>query len=315
MIRGVRYILLIALICFSSCEQEKIVLALRLKQGDTQRTRLTAKQKISQTVEGEKVDVEQTTIIEYIYKIEEIGDKGITKARITYDKLAFIQEGPMGKIEYKSWEPFEEGPLMVQAFASLHGQSLAIELSPRGEVLRIKGADSIIENMMKLFDLPVDENMKRRVRDNLENSFGHVAIKETMEKMFIVFPGRPVNVGESWNATAYFYKGFPMVLKNTWKLRSVENSKVHIGIRSEIEPNTKAKLGQIEGIEMTYELSGSQDGLYVLDGLTGWCITSKINQDFSGIISVVTDQFGKIEKVEWPIEVKGTLMVESISIE
>lgn len=302
---------LILLTLYFACQGgRKINLCLNLKQGTNYKYRLTTEQNISQTVQGQKVDVNQTTIMECIYDVKEVDEAGNTTVKFTYSKIGFIQDGPLGRIEYKSWEKADEVPLMVKAFASLVDQSLTIEMSSKGKVFKISGAGILIEKMLKLYDIPENDEMMNTIKENLKNHFGDEAIKETMEKMFAIYPNKPVGVGDSWHAKFSLAKGFPMILSSVWKVRSIKDGKVYIDVYTKIEPNKEADVMQIGGAEMSYELSGEQKGSMLLDEATGWCMEAKMDQDFEGKVNVSGGMFK--ESQEWPINVSGSVTIETI---
>lgn len=306
-----RFLGLIVLIFICTCAGKKMNLRLNLKQGMIHKYRCTTEQKISQTVQNQKLDMDQIVIMEYTYEVKEVDDAGNAVVEITHDKIGFMQDGPMGKIEYKSWEEQDEKPLITRGFATLIDQNYTIKMTPQGRILEISGTDKIIDDMLKNFDLPADSVMIEQMRENLKNQYGNEAMKEVMEKTFVFYPDKPVGVGNSWSAKFNLTRGFPMTLINAWKLRSIKNGKVHIDLYTKIEPNTKTSLMQIGDMKMSYVLSGEQKGYIIVDTLTGWMIESTTEQSFEGKVNIA-GMFGEEQKMEWPISITGTVTIETL---
>lgn len=307
-----RSLLLITLFIIVNCIGQKINLRLDIKQGTKYKSRITADQKISQTIQNQQIEMDQTIIMEFSYDVIDVNKAGNMIVKITYDEIGYIIDGPMGKVAYKSWEDPDSVPLMAKGFVGLLGQSLTMEITSRGKIINVSGTDKIIDNMLEDFDLPIDDEMKEQMEENMKNQFGDDAMNEMMQKMFAIYPEEPVGIGDSWHAKFVFTKGFPMILNNTWKLREIKNGKMYIDIYSKIEPNKDAKLMQMGGVEISYELSGEQKGYIIVDTLTGWLIGSKIDQEFEGKISTSGSMYGMEQDIEMPISTSGSIIIETI---
>ena len=299
------------LLFFVGCAKERLTLQLNLDQGSTYAMRVTTEQKMSQTVQGQQFAMDQTTMMEYVYDVTEVDEMGNTTIKMTYDKIGFTQDGPMGRTEYRSWEDTGTVPMTAKAFAVMAGKNVTMELSRRGHVTHISGTESIIDAMLKEFDLSIDDEMKKELEENLKRQFGEEAFKETMNEMFAVYPDRPVGIGDTWQAKAVVQMGFPMAIHNTWRLKGIKDGKVYVEVNSKIEPNTETSVKQM-GMEMTYDVSGNQKGSLVLDESTGWLIEADLKQQFGGEVVVVGAQLGEAQTAGFTISMTGTVTVETI---
>lgn len=303
--------LLFVMFLIVSCTGPKIDLKFNLKPGSIYKYTVTTDQQISQTIQGQVVDMDQTIIMEYRYNVREINDQGNTIIDIVYERIGYLQDGPLGNIEYRSWEETKEVPVMAQGFASLVGQGFTMEISPYGSVVNITGANEIIDKMLEDMDFPESESMSQEIKTSMQNQFGDAALQETMKKMFSIYPGRPVGVGDSWQAIWNMSKGFPMILNNTWKITDIDSNQVFLDVYTKAESNKEAILIQMGGVEMSYDLSGEQKGSMILDRATGWCIGSQLEQAFEGTIKATGEMFGGQDGLEWPIKVIGTVTIKS----
>ena len=135
--------------------------------------------------------------------------------------------------------------------------------------------------------------------------------RETMEKMFAVYPGSPVGVGDSWNAEYVLTAGFPMIVSNTWKVKSIVGDKVTIEVESTIQPNMTSTLPQFGGMNIAYDIQGTQNGHIVMDTLTGWLWEGEMKQQLDGMMSMSGGMFGS-EGMKWPIQMESIVKIETI---
>jgi hypothetical protein len=303
--------LLLMVVLIIGCAGPKVVLKFNLKPGTVYKYKVTTDQHIVQTIQGNVVDMDQQIIMEYRYDVQEINDQGNIVVGVVYEQIGYVQDGPLGHVEYRSWEDNEEIPMLARGFASLVDQGFIMEISPEGSIVDIKGTDKIIDRMIEDMDLSGMGGMVEEMRKNMQDQFGDAALRETMKSMFSIYPDHPVGVGDSWQATWDMSKGFPMILNNTWKLKQIDEKEVILDVYTKVEANKDAKLIQIGGMEMSYDLSGEQSGSMVLERATGWCTRSQVTQDFEGTIKASGGMFGTEQGLEWPIEVSGTVTIES----
>lgn len=310
--RCMRILIGLSMIMLVVCAGKKVSLQLRLPEGMSRTSRVTTEQHIVQTLQGQTMDIQQNIIMEYVYDVLNVTEAGDATIKLTYSKIGFSQDGPMGKIEYRSWEEGEEIPLMAQGFASLVDQSVTMTLTPEGRVTDVTGFDALLENIMKDFDIPVDEETRAQFEDNLRTQFGDVTFKETMEKMFAVYPDKPVGVGDIWSAEYMFTAGLPMVVNNTWQVKSIVADRVVIEVNSKIRPNKEGTLPQFGGVNLTYDIQGTQQGQIVIDTLAGWLWEGEMKQNLSGTMSMAGGVFGSDEGMKWPIEMESVVQIETI---
>lgn len=307
-----RTLLVLGIVMTYSCAGKKVLLQLRLTEGLSRTSRVTTTQHIVQTLQGQTIDMEQSIIMEYIYDVLTVTEEGDATIKLTYSKIGFIQDGPLGKTEYRSWEEGKEVPLMAQGFASLVGQSVTMTLTPQGRVSEVSGFDALLDQVMKNFDMPSGSEMKEQLEENLRKQFGDVAFKETMEKMFAIYPDKPVGIGDSWSAEYTLTAGFPMIISNTWTVKAIVGDKVTVGVNSTIQPNKEGTLPQIGGVNITYEIQGTQQGHIILDTLSGWLWEGEVKQQMDGTMSMSGGMFGASEGMKWPIQMESVVQIETI---
>src|SRR4030042_1010412 len=225
-------VILLAVGILISCGKgEKIQLQLKLKEGSSYEIKAGADQKISQTIQGQKMDMTQKTTMEYTFAVEKVEPNGNATAKISYNSIKFEQDGPGGKIEYDSSNPPEKITPSAAGFAALKEGTFTVILSPEGRVVDMKGIDKMLDLVIEKLDLP-DEATRIQAKENAQNFFGEQVMKEMMESMMAIYPEKPVGVGDTWSKVVLVSKGFPMILTNNFTLKKRKNGIAPVEIKS-----------------------------------------------------------------------------------
>ena len=264
----------------------KIELRLRLEPGKSYKLRMTAAQKITQTLGGMKQEMPQTVGFALRHDVKQVRDDGTAVIQVTYDSFQYKVEGPMGKVDYDSSKPAAEAlHPMAKGFAALVGASFWIDLTPQGRATRVEGADQLATRVVEKVDLPV-ESLRTTLEQQMKDQFGDQALKETMEQMMGIYPDQPVGVGDSWSKKMVVTKGTPMVMNNTWTLKSRKDGVAFIDVQSTLEPNPDAGAMEMGAAKLRHRLAGTQQGSIEMDEATGWVLRSTVKQQLSGDLTV-----------------------------
>jgi hypothetical protein len=301
-------ILTVSLIALNS-SADKVQLQLRLQAGKSYKMQVTADQKIAQQIMGQAQNLEQTIGMGYTFKVKAVAADGAMSVDTEYHSVKFRQTGPMGVIEYDSDNPPATIPPMAIGFSALVGQSFSMVITTDGAVKDIQGVDAMLARMMEKINLP-DAQMKAAIEGSLSEQFGDQALKEMMGNMMAIYPGKPVDIGESWTKQFVITKGFPMVLDNTWKLKARKGGVSMIDVVTVVKSNPKAPPTDMTFMKLSYNLTGTQKGTMEVQESTGWVIRSKLNQDLTGQVEV-TESTQVPAGTSWPISVNSIITIES----
>lgn len=300
-------VLLLAVSLLASCggkkAEGKVELRLRLQEGKAYSTRMVADQTITQTAQGQEIKVTQTIGMGYTFDVKKVESDGATLVQVTYDSALYKQDSPAGKVEYDSANPPAQVPDAAIGFAALVGQGFSMKLSALGEVLDVQGTDELIQHMLDQLGLPAGE-ARDSVETSLKTQFGTEGMKETMEKAMAVYPEKPVGVGDSWTKKMTLTAGVPIIVDNTWTVKSIQNGVISLDVRSKVEPNPDAAPMEISGMTIAYKVSGTQTGTMTIDQATGWTQSGKMTQDLSGDVTVAGSS--------WPITIKSDIRFEPV---
>jgi len=283
----------------------KTKLELRLRAGDTYKMRMTIDQKISQTIGGRTIDMNQTMGMGFACAVQQVDGQGNATLKVTYDSIVFKQDGPIGKTEYDSAKPPATVPAAAKGLAALLGQGFTITVTPAGHVTKVEGVEAVVERMLKQLDLPEGPS-KVALQKKFKSEFGDQAMKGMMEQMMAIYPDKPVAVGDSWQQKVVASGGFPIILRNTWTLKSRKGGVALLEVKSKIESNPDAKPMDMGVMSIKYQLSGDQEGTTELDEATGWTLRGKLVQKLAGKLQLQGAPAG-MKDTSWPISCESVV--------
>lgn len=280
---------------------KKLDLQLRLEQGKTYGTKMVADQTITQTIQGQTQDIQQTIGMAYTYKVTKVESDGSALVDAVYEWILYSQDGPMGKSEYDSSKPPATIPDAAVGYAALLGQGFSMKLTPLGEVADIQGVDAMLSSILDALNVP-EGSARDAVQETLEAQFGEEALAESFEKATAIYPDKSLSAGDSWSKRLTLATGMPMIIDNTWTLKSRKDGVAFVDVKSTIAPNPDAEPLEISGMSVSYEVSGDQTGTLELDEATGWPLRSHMTQNLSGQISAAG--------MTWPVTITSTIVFE-----
>jgi hypothetical protein len=286
-----------------------VSLQLRLKKGETYNLRMLMVQKISQTIQGQKMDMDQTMGMGMAFSVTDVRPDGVQDVSVVYDWMKLKQDSVMGgqkmmSIEYDSSNPPATLSPAAQGFAALIGLGFKISLAPDGTVAAISGIPEMIESMMKKLNMPAGP-MLDNIKSSLTKQFNDESMRQNIGQMVAAYPPNPIAIGGTWNKTLTMTMMGSMVIESTYTLKEVRDGVATIGYTATITPGKEASPLEIGGAKTTYAIEGTQEGDTQVDVATGWTVGGHITQELSGTINM--DQGGA--KQSWPISIKSDITI------
>lgn len=280
-----------------SSSGEKVQLGLNLEAGKTYRLMTNTSQEISQTIGGQSQDMTQTIGMGLKHTVESVDESGTATIDVIYEKVKYEQNGPLGRTTYDSDDPNADVPLMAKGFAALVDNGFKMMTNNKGEITDIQGVSQMLQKMVD--GLGVSGAQAAQIESSLKMQFGDEALKQSMENTMAVYPSRPVGVGDSWTKTMEVNSGFPIKTTNTWTVKDIKDGVVYLNVVSKV---SSADAGmEVAGMNVKYNLSGTQGGSIEMDQTTGWIKKSNLKQDISGRVEA--------SNMDWPISIKSDIEV------
>jgi uncharacterized protein DUF6263 len=302
--------MLLACVTFSHGQDTgKVQFRLRLKEGQSFRSEMVARQAITQNILGNEQKMDQTMGMTYRYDVESVAPDGTATIKVSYEAVKMAMDAPTGKIDYDSKNPAAEIPAAARGVAAMVGQSFTMEMNSQGQVTKVEGLGALMDRIISEIDLP-DDATKSMINDMLEKQFGDEAMVGNMQAMMAHYPEEPVGVGDTWTKKANVTAGFPMQLENTYTLKSRAGGMATLDVQTKIRSDPDAEPVTMGPMKITYNISGQQSGEMVLHETAGWTMSSQMTMEFKGDVKV-SGMPGMAEGATWPISCTGETTVKT----
>jgi FKBP-type peptidyl-prolyl cis-trans isomerase len=285
---------------------DKLELRLRLKEGQAYTLRNISEQKITQTINGQPMNVLQVIGFDMRYDVLKVDEAGNMTTKTTFTGATFMMNGPMGNIEYDSTQAEAKVPEPLKGIAAMLGQSFQVTMSPRGRVLDMQGAEAMLQSVMEKIDIP-DKNMRAMMQDQMKAQFSAENLRKMTESGSAFYPEKPVAIGESWGGVAGIAPGLGINTTNSWTLKERRDGIAIITASTTLEaPATTAPV-QMGNMTVQNEMSGSGTGTMEVDEATGWVRESEVKMVVSGKVTTATQR----PAPQTPLTMVSPIKVES----
>lgn len=252
-----------------------------LKKGDVFTVEQEAQQIITQELDGETHEL--TNKIDGILEFKVLGKVAENyEIEFTFKDLNLLMTSNLqGELINIKAKEIVEGDMQSQIFNSLLDSPVKLILTTTGNILEVKGGDSLVSKMAKASGL-TDEFSLKMMKNSLEKEFGSEALSNNYKQMTYIYPPSPLKIGDTWENE---YEG-KLNAKNKWTLDSLSTT------HSSIHGDAKVVMDVSEAAT-TMKLSGSQHSEILADLGTGF-ITKMIVEGSSKGFSTMS-QMGEKE--------------------
>lgn len=292
-----RHLVLISLFFFT-CNSigAQIKLQYNLKKDDTFKVKQQAEQIIVQELDGatHKLTNKIDGILEFkvLGEIDENYEVSLTFKDLNLQMTSSIQ-GELMNVKAKD---VIEGDIQSQIFNSLLENPVSLVLAKTGDILNVKGGDSLVVKMAMASGVE-DEFSLKMMKSNLEKEFGSDALSNNYKQMTFIYPLKDLQIGDSWENE---YTG-KLIAKNKWTLGEMNETEAEINGTAEVsmhieEPATTMQLTGIQNTEITTNLTSGFIQKMTVRGMSKG--TSTISQ---------------MGKTEIPTTIKSTITYELIN--
>jgi hypothetical protein len=265
---------------------EPILLRYKFAKGDRLIYKSVEQEQQDQKVLGQDVSTKSTRSVVTSQVVDEVDGDGnaILKTKAVHRKMT--SEGPAGKYEFDSKSSerdtaSEEGAAITPILERLTGSEYQIKVTPRGEVVEVKGLEELIADLVK--DNPFAALQAGVTGDN-------DGAKYAEQDDFLVFSEKPVEPGDAWEAP------FEIELKHLGKIkgtvRYVYEAEDKVGevktvrIGTSMEFSLELKL-EAEGAKVSGTItSTAATGTAQFDPIAGRVVSAKRKVGSSGQLTI-----------------------------
>ncbi|MDD2195912.1 MAG: DUF6263 family protein [Bacteroidales bacterium] len=271
----------VATATFSFAANE-VDLKFNLKKGDVTKYRTTIDQNTIQTIGGMEQKVQMNQVFEYTIDVKDIANNGDFRTQITYTRVAINMVAGGMDMAFDSDDESTANPQFA-SFGALIGKSINATFTPKGKIIELDGVDAMIETMIN--ELAGDnEAIKAQIGENLTQSFDNEKMKQMFGGSFIEYPAKPVKVGTKWTENLTINNQFTLNVINSYEVKGVDADFVNLDVTSTLA-TTPGNKSEMQGMEVSFNLFGTQSGTIKVEKKTGKVVESTVNQNISGNLS------------------------------
>ena len=273
--------------------------------GAEYRTSVSSQQNITQTINGQETNAEQTLGFDYLVSVRE-GDTADSRwIDITYERFWVDQITAQGELHYDSADPDAESSVSGSGYQLVLGKGFSLQASPGGELLALSGIDELLDELVQEMGY-TEEAVVAQVREQLEEQFGETALREQMEGMFVSFPAGALEVDNTWQAASTTGGLMPLDIAHTYTVLAVEDETVTLQVDSTIVSDPEAEPTDVDLYFISYDLAGEQSGSIEIDTATGWIRHSHIVQNLAGSAQLTAGE----DEVTIPMNIESITQLE-----
>lgn len=302
---------LLASVMLSGCAlfggSKAIDLQLTLQPGDVFILETITDQDIQQTVMGMDQSIDQKIGYTFRQEVSGVTDEGHYQIKVTYDRMLFEQSSTMGSVAYDSQDPPEPVPAQAKGYAAMVGKGFEMTMDQQGEVLRIEGLDAMLDQVLD--EVSAEQPMAPEARTTFKQQFGENSMKQNMASLAGFYPDQPVNVGDHWEIIQKKAGATAMRIQTDYVLAKAEEGVLTLGAKGDISPVPDAAPTVMGGMELAYQLSGTQSGTLLVDQATGLLNSGTLTQQVSGTITMTGGPAGEME---WPITIDSEIVMKKL---
>ncbi|MHC4167212.1 MAG: DUF6263 family protein [Planctomycetota bacterium] len=298
-------------------------LLLWLKPGQMRSVRIIKEDRVSQTMMGQQQDIISTGTTELEFEVEGVDPNGVARLRVTYLTIKEKGQGLAEQMQYDSTTPDvpTEHPF-APTYSAMIGQSFVAKVAWQGMIVGLEGVDEMFLRVAERIVQGEDEATRKRISerategveervqrsiDRLNEVYGsrqkrveHVRdllkknpmiadqrIKDMVGNLVVVYPGRAVEAGDSWQAKQRLFSLGAAGLDCTYTLREKTPAVMVVDVSAQIDlEDEPVAAGEGTFGSASTTLKGSYNGTLEIDPDTGWMLRKKATMNCAGHVKM-----------------------------
>lgn len=287
-------------------------LKLKLAKGDKYYFHTVSDLKVTQTMGNRTTKTNQRFEVGMIMDVNSVDSEGNMVIDCNYVLLKMKQGAGKRQIEYDSSKK-KPVPRAARAFSKLLGEKFSMQLTPLGKVKKFRGLKKMKERITKKFP---EGPGRLAATSGLWKYLEAVELRQWIEYMLAIYPGKIVDVNDTWKRETAVLRRYPIITEDTFRLKSRKRRIATIEVKSKIKPNTEAKPESMGIASVGYEFNGTQEGLIELKERSGLIKKSTLKKKASGFMKMSITMGGdNPSEMVTPIEFEEVTTLEMSRIE
>ena len=260
--------ILIVLVSSCSIAEKKTKIEFGLEVGETYSIQISNSIKSNEELDNTIIKKDEKVLAGFSFIPTSISPEGEIKLKGSINFIEVLKEGPLGQIAYNSELDSADIPLMAKPYYNILNKEFSLKILKDGTVNAVFGMDSIIAHAMDYFEIE-EPQLIDYLKESLENQFSNEVLFEQFERMFAVFPTKPVGINDTWTKKVKLSAKTPFIIDNEYRLLERNNGVAIILVNSRIASD-KDRIKANPRRYIDQDLVGTQIGKVQIDEITGW---------------------------------------------
>ncbi|GLB48081.1 DUF6263 family protein [Neptunitalea lumnitzerae] len=298
----------------TSCGNDKVDLALHLKEGETYKQSTSATVDMEQEFMGQKMSTEVNYKGDVDFHVN--GMEGDAyDVDVTYKFLSLEMKSPQGTMTFDSETVDTTNimtELMTKMLQGLKSDSFTIILEKTGKVKEVKGLDVLFENVLGEFP-NVPQMQKEQLKQQMNASYGEDALKGNFEMLSAIFPEKTVGKGDVWTIETQL-KAINTSVSTDYHIEEIAGDYIVLKGETTLTPEDFNEAPKLNSIPGDLNLEGTYTSVIKLDKETGWIIDATMEQDLEGDMKVKMSPADE-EEMSIPMKMNQKLHITDKEVE
>ncbi len=283
-------------------EAKKVQLQYQLKAGDQFAYTLTVSQEIAQEMMGQSQSTAVGNSMTYSFKVLELLANDSYRLEGKLSEYTMNTNTPMGEMNYNSTTD-KEVPDFAKSVALTLNEVFVFTLSKDGKVSDVKAPEGLAEKIEK--EMGENQDMASQMMAGVAGGAGTAeSFNRSVSGLFLNYPAEPIAVKKAFSNETKVENMVVFNTKTDYTLTSASKTENEIGIASVITMADPSASMEVQGMTITYELSGGKQGTFTTDALTGLFTKGESVTNISGVVSVESPQLPAPMSI--PMSIKST---------
>jgi len=270
------------MVVLAPCQAQKVKPALKLTAGDTYYTISDINSTVTQNLNGQQASYTIGMAAKTAFKVIDIKDT-VYDMEVRYQSIGMKMQSTAGDMDFNS-DRKDAQDIPSKVLAAMVDKPFLVTLSTTGRVLEVKNIEKI---MASVFDgLPqMDTLQKQQLMGQFLQSFGEKSFKSNLEQSLAIYPSVKVSKGDKWIVNTLLESVMVADVQSTYELQDITDTYYLIHGDSRIA-TVRGRESQVNGMPVSYDLTGIIVSDIEADKTTGWVAEAKIKQDISGTFQI-----------------------------
>ncbi|MDR2026409.1 MAG: DUF6263 family protein [Prevotellaceae bacterium] len=238
---------------------------------------------LTQELMGQEMKIGLTLSMKMTFEVKDVSSDTYTM-EVKYKEMKVNTAMTGASISFDSNTPEDIatqqdlGPMLK----AMIDKPVEVVITKTGKVESMKGGDKLLEAMLNSMDENIPELMKQQLTSQFGSQFSEEQLRSFFAQNSGYFPGRPVNVGDTWNQKISMpVSNFAMDIDMKMTLKSIDGNTVTLDSEGTFS-TPEGYEADMNGMKVKASLKGVQKGPVKIDKNTGWTVSAEMVQSFSG---------------------------------